>query len=350
MIKRIMFALFMFSVMAIAVEARLSPGMEIIEKRMGENKTVSALGFCPEAQDMEISTHSGVAVFKSFPVEDNDYDSISIEVVKYPKHGSIGITEAGQFVYKPTSSYSGKDSFEYMAVDGAGNLSQVKTVEIKVSRPSADVYFSDMENHWAHNSAIKMASSGLMRAEMSDGKMYFNPEQDMTRGDFLALSLIMAGYEKDIPLATKTSFADDSMIPQNIKSYVQYAYDKGMISGYDNGDGSVNFEWDNPVSRAEAALIASKILDIKEEETDAVPSYKDASEIPEWAFGAVAGVSKIGIMSGDEFGAFSAEKTLTRAEGAEMICNVAKYVEDKERTEKNPKKEKNIFNLFGLLG
>ena len=350
MIKRIMFALLVFSLLATAAQARLSPAMEIIEKKMGENKTVSALGFCPEAEDMEISTHSGIAVFKSFPVADNDYDSISVEVVKYPKHGSIEITQAGQFVYRPAASFSGKDSFDYMAVDGAGNVSQVKTVEIKVSRPSADIYFNDMENHWAHNSAIKMASSGLMRGEVSDGKMYFNPESDMTRGDFLALSLIMAGYEKDIPLATKTSFADDSTIPQNIKSYVQYAYDKGMISGYDNGDGSVNFEWENPVSRAEAALITSRILDVEEDETDSLPSYKDASEIPEWAFGAVAGVSKIGIMGGDEFGAFSAEKTLTRAEGAEMICNVAKYVEDKEKAQKEEKKEKNIFNLFGLPG
>lgn len=350
MIKRIMFALLAFSILAPQVEARLSPAMEIIEKRMGENKTVSAIGFCPEAQDLEISTHSGIAVFKSFPVEDTDYDGISIEVVKYPGHGSIEITEAGQFVYKPTADFSGKDRFDYRAIDGGGNMSQVKTVEIKVSKPSADIYFNDMENHWAHNSAIKMASSGLMRGDVSDGKMYFNPESDMTRGDFLALSLIMAGYEKDIPLATKTSFADDSMIPQNIKSYVQYAYDKNMISGYDNGDGSVNFEWDNPVSRAEAAVITSKILGISDTETDEVPSYKDVSGIPEWASDAVAKVSKIGVMGGDEHGMFSAEKTLTRAEGAEMICNVAKYVEDKERTEKNPKKEKNIFNLFGLLG
>lgn len=350
MIKRIMFALLLFSLLAVSVSARLSPAMEIIEKRIGENKTVSVQGFAPEAEDMEISTHSGIAVFKSFPVKDSDYDSLSIEVVKYPKHGSIAFTNAGQFVYKPTTSFSGKDSFEYRAVDNGGNMSDIGTVQIKVSRPAADIYFNDMDGHWAHNSAIKMASTGLMRGEMTDEGLVFNPEDDMTRGDFLALSLIMAGHENEIPLATATVFADDSTIPQNIKSYVQYAYDKGIISGYDNGDGSVNFEWSNPVSRAEAAVITAKILNIEDEESDAVPSYKDTSEIPEWACEAVAKVSVAGIMGGDEYGVFSSERTLTRAEGAEMICNVASYVQDKEKAKESEKKEKNIFNLFGLLG
>ena len=349
MIKRIMFALLVFSLFTTSVQARLSPAMDIISIKMGENTTVSARGYCPGAQDMEISTHSGIAVFKSFPVTDADSEDVSVEVVKYPSHGSIKLTEAGQFIYRPKADYSGKDSFEFVAVDEAGNTSDVRTVNIKVSRPSADIYFADMENHWAHNSAIKMATCGLMRGTADGGKYYFDPESDMTRGDFLAISLIMAGFENDIPLSTSTVFADDSTIPRNIKSYAQYAYDKGIISGYENIDNSVNFEWDNAISRAEAAVITSKILGLRETE-NAVPSYKDASDIPAWAASYVACLSDTGIIGGDEYGVFAPEKPLTRAQGAEIICNVAKYVEDKEKAENEKKKEKNIFNLFGLLG
>ena len=297
---------------------------------------------------MEIETQSGIAVFKSFLAADADGDSLEFTVVNYPDKGGIRITDDGQFVYSPLSKYSGKDSFTYKAVDAYGNESEEKLVKIKVSRPAADIYFDDMKNHWAHNSAIRMASTGLMTGEHADGKLLFNPEADMTRGDFLALSLIMAGHEENIPFTSKTVFADDSMIPQNIKSYVQYAYDKGIVSGYDNGDGTVNFESTGAVTRAQAAVITSKILGLSEGE-GAVPSYKDASEIPAWANGAVNSLYGTGIMGGDALGTFSADKTLTRAEGAEMICNVGKYVSDREKEDKDKGKKKTLFNLFGLL-
>lgn len=349
MIKRIMFAYVLAAVLCVSVSARLSPAIDIIERKLGENRTVSADNTSPVAADMLIETQSGIAVFKSFPAIDEDGDELEIVVVDYPDNGGVKITGDGQFMYSPLSGYSGKDSFSYRAVDAFGNKSAEKLVEIKVTRPAADIYFDDMKNHWAHNSAIKMAATGLMTGERVDGKLLFNPESDMTRGDFLALTLIMAGHEEDIPFSSRTVFADDSTIPQNIKSYVQYAYDKGIVSGYDNGDGTINFESAGAVSRAEAAVLTSKILGLSAWE-DSVPSYKDASDIPAWASSAVSSLYTEGLMGGDALGAFSAEKKLTRAEGAEMICNVADYVADKEKAKRDEGKKKTIFNLFGLLG
>ena len=347
MIKRIMFATILVLALCISASARLSPAMDIIEKRLENRPCSTGINMPPEAGDMSISTQRGIAVFKSFSAADPDGNELSFEVVKYPAHGSVEIISDGQFVYRPLSGFTGNDSFNYRAVDSYGSASGEKTVEIKVSRPAADVYFNDMKDHWAHNAAIKMASTGLMSGRIDGENLFFDPEEDMTRGDFLALSLIMSGHEAEIPYTSKTIFADDSTIPQNIKSYVQYAYDKGIVSGYDNIDGSVNFESTGCVTRAEAALIVSRILSLSEE-NEAVPSYKDAGDIPAWAAGAVASLSQIGIISGNADGDFSAERNMTRAEGAEIICNVADYVEDKKHEEK--KKEKNLFNLFGLLG
>lgn len=325
MIKRIMFAAVLVFTLCIGVSARLSPAMDIIEKRL-ENRPCSAAGnLSPEAGEMNVVTQRGIAVFKSFSAADPDGNELSFEVVKYPAHGSVEITNDGQFVYRPLSGYTGKDSFDYRAVDVYGSYSEPKKVEIKVSRPAADVYFSDMKDHWAHNAAIKMASTGLMTGENDGESMLFYPEDDMTRGDFLALSLIMSGHESDIPYTSKTVFADDSLIPQNIKSYVQYAYDKGIVSGYENPDGSVNFESTGAVTRAEAAIIVSKILSLSDK-NEAVPSYKDADNIPAWAYGAVASLSEIGILCGNADGEFSAERNMTRAEGAEMICNISDYI------------------------
>lgn len=346
MIKKFLFAFISVVLLSLSVGARLSPAMDILAKRL-ENRPCAVPGNkVPEAADMSVSTQAGVAVFKSFSAADPDGQELSFEVTKYPSHGSIELANDGQFIYRPLSDYVGKDSFGYRAVDSYGSFSDEKTVQIKVSRPAADVYFKDMENHWAHNSAIKMASTGLMSGIETDEGLLFEPEKEMTRGDFLALSLIMSGHEKQIPYTSKTVFADDSTIPQNIKSYVQYAYDKGIISGYDNVDGSVNFESTASLTRAEAALIVSGILSLAESE-NALPSYKDASDIPAWATGAVASLSEVGILCGNADGEFSASRNVTRAEGAEIICNVASYIEDKNKEEK--KKERNLFNLFGLL-
>lgn len=325
--------------------ADLSPAFDIIENGNAKRNTPPFGNKDPEAAEMSLETLKNVAVFKSFLAADPEGDELEFEIVKYPSHGSVEIVSDGQFVYRPLSNYKGGDTFSYRAVDVYGNSSEAKTVEIKVIKPMSDIYFDDMQNHWAHNSAITMATTGLMAGEEVDGKLMFNPEADMKRGDFLALSLIMAGHEKNIPFASKTVFADDSVIPQNIKSYVRYAYDKGIISGYDNPDGSVNFEADCSITRAEAAVIVGRILELEENESF-VPSYKDAASIPVWASSAVGALSEIGILSGDAKGEFYADKTLSRAEGAEMICNIANYV-DGVREEK---KEKNLFNLFGLLG
>ena len=346
MIKRLVFALLICVLTGITAVAAVSPMIDIIKKELDNKKVPTGVNYSPEAAEMSVDTQKGIAVFKSFLAADPDGDELCFEIVKFPGHGSVEVIADGQFVYRPLSGYVGEDRFSYRAVDVYGNESETKTVEVLVSKPAIDMYFDDMKNHWAHNSALKMASTGLMTGERWNGKLLFRPEEDMTRGDFLALSLIMAGHEKNIPFSSKTIFSDDDAIPSNIKSYVQYAYDKGIISGYDNGDGTVNFESAGSVSRAEAALIVSRILGL-DSDSDNIPSYKDAASIPVWANDAVFTLSDAGIISGDAKGDFSADRRLTRAEGAEIICNVADYIDG---TKAEKKKERNLFNLFGLLG
>ena len=303
--------------------------------------------FAPQTGSQTVNTQRNIAVYKTFSAADPDNDRMTYEFAAYPRHGSVQLTSGGEvFVYSPADGFVGEDSFSYTASDIYGNKTQEQTVKIKVSRPAADVYFEDMKKHWAHNSAIRMAATGLMTGESDgEGRLVFNPDLDMTRGDFLALSLIMAGHEKDIPFVSETGFADDSLIPANIRSYAQYAYDKGIISGFDNGDDGVNFESASSITKAEAAVIVDRILGLPEAEGEK-PAYKDAAAIPAWAGSAITNLSSCGIINGLPGGEILPEKTLTRAEGAEMICNVASYIEDKAEKEK-PKR--NLFNLFGLL-
>lgn len=304
----------------------------------------------PVTGAQKVDTQQNIALHTTFSAADPENDPLSYEIVKYPRHGSISVNDnAGLFIYHPEESYRGNDYFTYKAVDAFGNCSLPQKVEIKVSKPACEMYFSDMENHWAHNSAVKIAATGLMTGELSpEGNRVFCPQGDMTRGDFLALSLITAGHEKDIPYVSQTVFADDHLIPGNIKSYAQYAYDKGIINGYNNGDGSINFESSGSITRAEAAVITDKILGLEKHPLTASSAYTDAAAIPSWASGSISSLTACGIIKGAPTGEISAEKVLSRAEGAQIICNASQYLEDKQQNEKS--KKKTLFNLFGLLG
>ena len=305
------------------------------------------LNTTPVTGKQTVETQKNIKVFKAFSAADPENDSLSYEIVKYPRYGKLSVNDGdGMFVYSPEADFMGKDSFSYRAVDTFGNSSDVQKVEIRVSKPSCKVYFSDMENHWAHNSAVKMASTGLMTGETIGEETFFYPEKDMTRGDFLALSLITAGLESQIPYAEKTVFSDDDFIPSNIKSYAQYAYDKGIVNGYDDGMGGVRFESGNSVTRAQAAVIVSKILGLEEKSAES-KMYTDAAAIPTWASDSISSLTACGIINGVPTGEVSAEKVLTRAEGAEIICNVSQYLEDKKQEDN--KKKKSLFNLFGLF-
>ena len=281
--------------------------------------------FAPESGGASFETAKNVALIKRFSAADPEGDELFYKITDFPKNGSVSLKQAdGMFVYNPMTDYVGKDSFSFVVSDKYGNTSKPAVVKVKVSKPRQNIFFDDMKGHWAHNSAIKMASTGLMTGENKDGMLCFNPSEPMTRGDFLALCLIMTGHEKEVPLVSKTSFADDSMIPHNIKSYAQYAYDLGIVSGYSNPDGSINFESTGAVTRAEAAVIVNKLLSLPESNSD-VPAYKDAAAIPVWAGSAITKLAQNGILNGSPDGEIGADRILTRAEGAEMICNTADY-------------------------
>lgn len=309
------------------------------------------INLSPETGSQVIETQKNISAFKFLLAADPENDDMTFEIVKYPKNGYVRIADekSGRIEYVPNKSYVGKDSFVYKAKDVFGNISGEQKVQINVVKPATDAYFDDMKKHWAHNSAVKMSATGLMSAKEQDGKLNFEPENAISRGDFLAIALIMTGYEDKIPLCENTSFADDSQIPQNIKSYAQYALDNGIVSGYHTPEGAF-FKSTSPITRAEAFVIIDRVLSLPESDGASVV-FTDAASIPDWAGSATRSLFECGILNGTGNLQMKPEGTLTKGMAAEMICNVATYLEDKENQMQNKEKfqKKSLFNLFGLL-
>lgn len=303
----------------------------------------------PYTGKQTINTQRDISAFKFLLADDPEKDGMNFEIVKYPSKGALNFTDSsvGAIEYIPRNGYVGKDSFSYIATDEYGNASPEQTVKVNISKPATDRYFDDMKRHWGHNSAVKMSATGLMSGKEDGGLLFFEPENNLSRGDFLAISLIMAGLEDEIPYVESTSFSDDKAIPSNIRSYAQYALDNGIVTGYGT-ELLREFRSTDTITRAEAAVIVQRILNLPESKNSHM--FGDEDSIPSWAKTSAASLYECGIINGNGDGTLNLDGNLTKAQGAEIVCNVAQYLEDKEaEARKAQKKEKNIFNLFGLI-
>ncbi len=309
---------------------------------------LSQLNLSPSASDSEINTAKNISVYSSLKANDPEGDELYYEIVSYPKKGNIKITDTatGSFVYTPANGKKGKDSFTFKVTDLYGNVSQTAKVsafiENKVYKNSLD----DMDDHWGKLAASKICETGLMTTSLVDGKNMFNPDGTISRGDFLAMAMIVTDNEKNVELCYTTTFADDSLIPANIKSYAESALAMGIISGYEGEEnsGQVCFASENPITVSEAAVILQRLS--KAPKPIINPKIKDIDLVPTWAKDSIYSLMSSGIINGNAFGEINAEGFLTRARAAQMLCNAMEYTEEKAKQEK-PKR--NIFNLFGLL-
>ena len=307
---------------------------------------LSSLNLAPTAVDSSIQTAKNISICSNLKATDPEDDNLSYEIVKYPKKGTLKILneQTGSFVYTPTDGKKGKDSFTFMVSDQYGNKSCVATVSAFIENKKYKTEFDDMDNHWAELAAARMCESGLMTTTSFDGKNIFNPDGSVSRGDFLAMAMIVTGNEKNVNLCYTTTFADDSLIPSNIKSYAETALAMGIIDGYAGlgSDGSVCFASETPITANEAAVIVQRL--IKAPSPLINPQVNDIDTVPVWARDSIYSLVFNGIISGDQNGNVSSSAQLTRARAAQMLCNAMDYT-----AKASQKPKRSLFNLFGLL-
>lgn len=273
---------------------------------------------------LQVSTHKGITMYGTLPCYDPDGDSTSIEIVKYPQSGYLELMDknTGEYRYTPVSGYSGKDYFIYVARDVYGNYSASEKVSLTVERTSVNVKFDDMNNDPAYNAALTMVEEGIMSGVKVGSNNYFYPSGEVSRGEFLVMCMHALGME-EVAGATSTTFADDADIPQHMKGYVATAQKLGYIKGIPTESG-LCFSSEQPITRAEAAVMIGNMIDISTPEV--VPTFADSDDIPAWAASSVYGLGAIGVMNTSE-GAVTPMDTLTRADAAQMLCSLMRYMD-----------------------
>ena len=268
----------------------------------------------PIARNMDLSTYKNVAITGWFDAEDGEGDSLTFQL-----RGAVTVAEDGssQFVYTPYENKTGKDSFTYVAVDPAGNVSPEAKVSIQIEKPDTKVTYADMEGNPAHKASIRLAEEGIFVGSYVNGSYFFDPDQPVSRAEFLTMAMAATGLE---PLedVTLTGFYDDEAIPTWAKGYVSSALKAGAIQGSLDQEGQPVFGSGEPVTRGEATVMLDNLMGILD-----VPAEVFASESGgHWAGQAAANLSASGVIHGGDDSAQAMADPLTRADVAELLDGV----------------------------
>lgn len=288
--------------------------------------TIDQVNYAPTSagiakDDFTVETYRNIAIYGSMPIRDPEEDAVTFEVVSYPKKGVLLMTdkEKGDFIYTPVKNYSGSDSFSYVVTDRYGNRSEELTLSIKVKRSEEGMVFRDLIGEEAHYSAIRLHDEGIMTSYEEAGEGIFAPEVTVSRAEFLTLAMQAAGIYAETGDDVATVFRDDEEIPSEYKSYVAMAYEMGYISGYEE-NGLPMFDPNGTLTRAEAALIVSNLLDPEVPQNE--PVIADREELPTWAEDAVDSLTALGVlpMAGQE--TFVSEAEMDRGTTAMLLSAI----------------------------
>ena len=173
--------------------------------------------------------------------------------------------------------------------------------------------FTDMKDYgWAIESVEALYDKGVIKGT---SKTQFSPASEMKRGDFALMTerffSLEPGYGENYSDVKDDAYYSEALL--KIKT----------LGAYD----SDNFEPERAITREEAiGLIYNVIyqkIGVREDQfsEDSAQYYSDANEIKWDKVNAVATLTKMGIIHGDE-GKFFPKKTLTRAETAVIFFNL----------------------------
>ena len=218
--------------------------------------------------------------------------------------------QGGRFVYTPDSGKRGRDRFRYQAVDAEGNVSADAEVNIRIEKQSTAVSYPELKGNGLQYAAVRLAEKGVFTGEKISDCWCFSAGTPLKRGDFLTMCAALTGME---PLedVTRTGFFDDESISLWQKPYVSAALLYGVVQGSTGDGGRAVFRGDQPITRAEAAVMLNSFLEISD-----TAGFFYTEDVPGWAAQAVANLRACDICSGDEF---QANRALTRGDAAEML-------------------------------
>lgn len=279
-------------------------------------KFINKVNYPPKAggeSESTVTTQSEISFFGTLTATDPEDDEITYTVISYPKRGRISLDSSdGRYSYTPTDGFVGTDSFTYVARDEYGNWSYPVTVTVRVNPRMCEITYRDMEERAEYGAAVAMTAMGVMSGTLVGDDMYFSPDKEVTRAEFVAMAMKSRGIRPDSTLSA-TFFDDDSEIPVSLKGYIATAQRIGLING-DFKDGELVFSPNEKITKYEAAKIMASLIGADQESEEDV--FASDEGVPVWARSAVSAMRTLGIFDLEDT---ATADTVTRADAAEYL-------------------------------
>ena len=288
-------------------------------------KFTDKVNYAPEIDETisaSVSTQREISVFGQMSASDKEGDAIEYMVIGYPKSGTLKVIseDSGEYVYTPTQSFTGSDSFSYVARDEWGNYSKLCKVKIEINERMSEVVYSDMTENPNYNAAVTLTAMGVMDGKIIGDGTYFMPEETVSRAEFLTMAMKCAGISPD-KSTSKSYFDDNASISLPHLPYVKAAAKLGIINGeFKNGE--LVFRPNETITKYEAAMIIAGIIDTSSVTVDL--SFSDSNTVPVWARDDVSALCSMGIISCDG-DLINGKAELTKENAAEYLYNMLKY-------------------------
>lgn len=286
-------------------------GGEVQPSRALELSILTGKNEAPVCRDVKFETYKNIANTGVLSASDPEGDTLTYQLVKEPKRGTVDIAPDGSFTYTPAQNKVGKDVFTYTATDSAGNVSNVANVTVKIVKPTDKAMYQDLAGDTLAYTAMWLKDRGVYTGKRIAGNLCFEPEGTLTRGEFLVMAMKLLGAELESARLT-SGFADESKTPAWMRPYIVSAFKSGMVSGVTSPDGMV-FRPSSNLTRAEAAVMLQNILDLPQSQEAAV--FSEDCAVPVWAQASVSALESAGI----SIPVTTSAENLTRREAAELL-------------------------------
>ena len=170
-----------------------------------------------------------------------------------------------------------------------------------------------MEKHWAKEAVLVLYNDKIVSG-YDNGN--FIPNNNVSRAEFVKM---VVGAFKPESNGEQISFGDVTESDWHY-NYINTAVKSGIIQGDDK-----KFSPNSQLTRQDAAVILFRVIQKKGLNMFKQGSFGDEAEISEYALDAVKSMSGAGLVSGYE-GKFNPKNNITRAETAQMVYNVMKFL------------------------
>ncbi len=285
---------------------------------------IDKINYAPKAAEggTSVKTQASICTHGKMAGSDPEGDKLEFITISYPKRGILTITtdDGSGYIYTPSAGYTGKDSFTYVVRDEYGNYSTPCTVRINVNERMCATEYADMVGKSAYNAAVAMSAMGVMSGTLIGDDMYFMPDGDVSRAEFVAMAMKACGVRKDTTL-TASFFDDNSEIPPALTSYVATAQRIGIIGGDFEG-GKLLFKPNERITKYEAAKIMATLIGADKNGEESVFGLDDGA--PAWARPSLTAMFSLGIFT-EESDAVSAN-AITRGECAMYLYKLQEHI------------------------